>query len=368
MAVPFVDLHFQHAPISKELQEAFARVLEDGRYILGPDVERFEAAYAKYHGSPNAVGVANGLEALGLTLRAMGIGPGDEVITTSHTFIASVLGIVQSGATPVLVDCIEPTLAMDPEQVERAITPKTKAIVAVHLYGRIIDMEPYLDIASRHGLRLIEDAAQAHGAVLRGKRAGTFAEAACFSFYPSKNLGALGDAGAVITRDDEVARRVRLFRNYGSIEKYRHEVVGGNSRLDTLQAAILNVKLPYLDEWNRQRQEAAHYYQRALTGWMNVPALPRPEGHGLDHVYHLFIVRVKERERVQIALAQKGIQTGIHYPAPVHRQEAYRELGLPPLSLPICERVSEETLSLPMFVGITRQQQDAVIQALREAM
>jgi len=366
--VPFVDLQFQHAPIAEQLREEFTRVLEDGRYILGPDVERFEKAFATYHGIPHAVGVANGLEALGLTLRAMGIGPGDEVITTSHTFIASVLGIVQSGATPVLVDCVEPTLAMDPEQVERAITPKTKAIVAVHLYGRVIDMEPILSIASRHGLRVIEDAAQAHGALLRGKRAGTFADAACFSFYPSKNLGALGDAGAMITRDEEVDRYVRLYRNYGAIEKYRHEVAGGNSRLDTLQAAILNVKLPYLDEWNRQRQDAAHYYHKAFEGWLNVPALPRPNGQGLDHVYHLFVVRVKQRERVQAALAKEGIQTGIHYPAPVHRQEAYRKLGLPPRSLPICEQVAEETLSLPMFVGITRQQQDAVIDALRRAL
>jgi dTDP-4-amino-4,6-dideoxygalactose transaminase len=364
--VPFVDLATEHRELRTEIDEAIRRVIQDGSFILGRDLEDFEKEFAAYCGSRHAIGVGSGLDALTLALQARGIGPGDEVITAANTFIATALAVSRVGATPVLADCNESDFNLNPDAVEKAITPRTRAVIPVHLYGQLAPIDAILDVARRHGLFVLEDAAQAHGAGKQGQRAGSFGDAGTYSFYPAKNLGALGDGGLVVTDDDGIAAQIRMLRNYGQRKKYEHAVVGTNSRLDTLQASVLRAKLPALDRRNEARRAAADGYRRRLSGLPLV--LPRaPEEPG-RHVYHLYVVRVAERDQVQRRLAAAGIQTGIHYPQPIHLQEAYRHLGIGPGTYPVAERLAGEVLSLPMFPSLTDDQIDRVGSALEEAL
>jgi len=344
MKVPFLDLKASYLELKTELDAAYRRVMESGWYILGEEVAAFEEEFADYCDVKYCIGVGNGLDALHLILRAMDIGAGDEVIVPSNTFIATWLAVSYAGATPVPVEPDETTYNIDPTRIEAAITQKTKAIIPVHLYGQPADMEPILKIAKRHNLKVIEDAAQAHGARYKGKRTGGLGDAAGFSFYPGKNLGALGDGGAVTTNDDALADRVRNFRNYGSSVKYQHEVKGFNSRLDELQAAILRVKLRKLDEWNERRKVFAGLY---LKGLADVADLTSPYvPNWAEPVWHLFVVRTSERDQLKQHLADQGIQTLVHYPVPPHKQGAYLELSH--LDLPVSERMHREVLSFPM--------------------
>lgn len=343
--VPFLDLRAAYRELKAEIDAAVARVLDSGWYILGQEVEAFEAEYAAYCGAQHCVGVANGLDALHLALLAMEVGPGDEVIVPSNTYIATWLAVSQCGATPVPVEPDPATYNLDPQRIEAAITPRTKVILPVHLYGLPADLDPILAIAQRHGLRVLEDAAQAHGARYKGQRIGAHGDAVAWSFYPGKNLGALGDAGAVTTNDPQLADRIRVLRNYGSRVKYVNEVQGWNSRLDPLQAAILRVKLAHLDEWNARRAEIAALYLRELADCgVVLPQVP----DWAQPVWHLFVVRHPRRDDFQQRLAQAGVQTLIHYPIPPHRQAAYAGLGIAPGTLPIAERLAAEVLSLPM--------------------
>jgi dTDP-4-amino-4,6-dideoxygalactose transaminase len=353
MNVPFVDLRAQHESISEALSEAVKRVIGRSSFILGPELESFEREFGAYCGCPHAIGVASGTEALHLALWACGVGAGDEVITVSHTFIATVLAIRFVGADPVFVDIDPTTYTIDVSQVEGAVTPRTKAIIPVHLYGQTADMEPLLAVARRHGLRVIEDACQAHGARYRGRAAGTLGDVGCFSFYPAKNLGALGDGGMVVTNDSNLAERLRLLRNYGQREKYYHSMPGTNSRLDELQAAFLRAKLPHLDDWNSRRQAVARSYREHIRS--RHVRLPDEAPWG-THVYHLFVVRSPARDALQRHLAASGIGTLIHYPVPVHEQEAYTSFGGRPWSLPETERAAREIISLPMFPELSPEQ------------
>jgi dTDP-3-amino-3,4,6-trideoxy-alpha-D-glucose transaminase len=367
MKVLFYDLLPQHNAIDAEISAAIDRVRDRSFYILGPEVEAFEAEYSQFHGVPHTISVGNGFDALALTLRGLGIGPGDEVITTTHTFIATVGAISASGATPILVDCHRDTLSIDPVAVESAISPRTKAIIAVHLYGRIADIESLGRIAERHHLALIEDAAQAHGARMGNRLSGTFGIAGCFSFYPTKNLGALGDGGAIITRDAELAHRLRLLRNYGSTAKYQHEVVGFNSRLDDIQAAILRAKLARLDEWNNQRRSIASRYRDLLDGHVEIPAIPH-DPSAEDHSYHLFVVACERRDEVRTVMDRAGIQTAIHYPTPVHLQKAYESLGYHRGAFPNAEAAARRLVSLPLFPGMPIEQTEWVAASLIDAV
>jgi dTDP-4-amino-4,6-dideoxygalactose transaminase len=368
--VPFQDLPLQIKNLRPELDAAIAEVLRHGQFILGPEVAAFEQAWAKHCGTPDAIGVGSGTDALQLTLRALGIGRGDEVITVANSFIATAEAISYAGATPVLVDCDPEHLLIDPAAVAAAITPRTRAIIPVHLYGQPANMAALEALARKHKLALLEDAAQAHGATLSdGRPCGALGRAAAFSFYPGKNLGAFGDAGAVTTSDDALARQLRLLRNWGSVVKYHHEVPGYNSRLDTLQAAILSVKLRRLGEWNEQRRTAAGWYRAALR---DVPGLVLPTEAPWTgrHVYHLFVIRVLERDREAVArdLLARGVQTVVHYPVPIHRQKAYAGLGLGAGAFPHAERAAATVLSLPMFPEITPPQVEYVAESLRGAL
>jgi dTDP-4-amino-4,6-dideoxygalactose transaminase len=361
--VPFLDLRAATHPVRDELAEAMSRVLDSGWYLLGRELEAFEAEYASYVEAEHCIGVANGLDALHLCLRAMDVGPGDEVIVPSNTYIATWLAVTQAGARPVPVEPDEATYNLDPERVAAAITPRTKVILPVHLYGHPADLDPILEVARRHGLRVLDDAAQAHGARYRGRRIGGLADATAWSFYPGKNLGALGDGGGVTTNDPEIADRLTTLRNYGSRVKYVNEVPGFNSRLDEVQAAILRVKLRVLDEWNARRVRVAARYRAGLSGTrVSLPAAAA----WADAVWHLFVVRSRERTAFQRHLAERGVQTLIHYPIPPHLQAAYRFLGLPAGSLPIAERIHEEVLSLPIGPELTADQVEEVIQAVRD--
>jgi dTDP-4-amino-4,6-dideoxygalactose transaminase len=363
--VPFLDLGSGHAEIRADLDAAWRRVLASDRLILGPEVEAFEAEFAAYCGAAHCVGVGNGLDALTLILRALDIGAGDEVIVPANTYIATWLAVTHVGATPVPVDPDRETFNLDPTRIESALSPRTRAIMPVHLYGQPADMEPITAIAARHRLAVIEDAAQAHGARCRGKRVGTLGVAAGFSFYPTKNLGAFGDAGAVVTDDAALAARIRRLRNYGSVEKYRCEIAGVNSRLDELQAALLRVKLTRLDAWNRRRQVAAERYRALLTDvGVGLPAVP----HWADPVWHLFVIRSRERERLRVALAEAGVETMVHYPIPPHRQPAYAALGFAEETFPIAERLHREVLSLPLWPQIGEAHQLRVAEALRDGI
>jgi dTDP-4-amino-4,6-dideoxygalactose transaminase len=360
--IDFLSLKQVNAPHRQALQAALTRVLDSGWYVLGDEVEAFEREFAAYCGTRHCIGVANGLDALHLVLRGYGIGPGDEVIVPSNTFIATWLAVTQAGATPVPVDPDEHTHNIDPRRIEAAITPRTRAILPVHLYGQPADMDPILEIADRHGLRVVEDAAQAHGARYHGRRAGSLGDAAGFSFYPGKNLGALGDGGAITTSDDALAARLRQLRNYGSSIKYRHEVAGFNSRLDELQAAVLRAKLPHLDAENSARRACAAEYLQALQGAPLV--LPRVLP-GVEPAWHLFVVCSTRRDALQAGLRERGIGTLVHYPLACHRQGAYAGLAWPPL--PVAERLQDQVLSLPIAPYLRTPDLRAVAEAVHAA-
>jgi len=365
-AVPQADPGANYRAHRAEIDAAVARVLERGRYILGPEVEAFEAEFAASCGVACGIGVGSGTEALTLALRAAGIGAGDELSTVTHTAVATVAAIELAGARPVLVDVEPDFYTLDPDRLEDAITPHTRAIIPVHLYGQPADLAPILDCAHRHGLMLIEDAAQAHGARYHDRAVGAWGDVACFSFYPTKNLGALGDGGMVITDDARLAERIRLLRQYGWRERYVSEVSGLNSRLDELQAAVLRVKLCHLEEENERRRALARLYTAFLTGATAtssavIPPAERPDAR---HVYHLYVVRCAERDRLQAALKGQGIGTGVHYPVPVHRQPAYRHLGLGSGTLPVSERLAGEVLSLPLYPELSDEQVERVAQAI----
>jgi dTDP-4-amino-4,6-dideoxygalactose transaminase len=346
MSVPFLDLKAPYAELRDELDAAYHRVMESGWFILGEELRAFEEEFAAHCGARHCIGVANGLDALHFILRAMKIGAGDEVIVPANTYVATWLAVSYAGATPVAVEPDERTYNLDPSRIEDAITPRTKAIMPVHLYGQPAEMDSIMEVATKYGLRVIEDAAQAHGARYRNRLAGTLSHAAGFSFYPGKNLGALGDAGAVVTDDDALAEEISILRNYGSRKKYYNEVKGFNSRLDELQAALLRVKLRQLDEWNERRRRAAGYYLQILEG---VPDLKLPfVPDWADPVWHLFVVRHPRRAALQEHLTKRGVGTLIHYPVPPHLQKAYTDLSYPPGSFPVSERMADEVLSLPM--------------------
>ena len=366
MRVPFVDLKVQYEAIREELEREFRKVFEKTAFIMGPALAEFEEAFARYCGVKHAIGVANGTDALLLALKAFGIGPGDEVITAVNTFIATAEAIVHAGATPVFVDCDPQTYNINVKQLEAKITPRTKAIIPVHLYGQPADMDPILELAKNRGLYVIEDAAQAHGATYRGRKAGSMSQIACFSFYPAKNLGAYGDAGAVVTNDDAIALTVRKLRDHGGVEKYQHDLVGYNSRLDTLQAAVLLVKLKYLDAWNRRRQENAQLYDALLA---EVPGIVTPNVlEGATHVYHLYVIRVERgsRDELQRFLRERGVHTGVHYPRPLHLTPAFGYLGYRMGDFPVAERYASQILSLPMYPELTREQIEYVVECIDE--
>ena len=361
-SVPFLDLGAAYRELQGEIDAAVGASMASGWYIGGSDVEGFEREFAAYTDSAQCVGVGNGLDALHFALRAMEIGPGDEVIVPSHTFIATWLAVSQVGATPVPVEPREDTFTIDPDRIEAAITPRTRAIMPVHLYGLPADLDPILEIARGRGLRVVEDAAQAHGARYKGRRIGAHGDAVAWSFYPGKNLGAFGDAGAVTTDDPEIADRARVLRNYGSRIKYVNEVPGYNSRLDPVQAAVLRVKLRHLDEWNeRRRRIAATYLRELAASGLRLPAVPA----WAEPVWHLFVVQTPDRDRAQKALTEAGIGTLIHSPIPPNRQQAYAELELPEGRLPVAERMAREVLSLPMGPQLTAEHAERAIEGLR---
>jgi dTDP-4-amino-4,6-dideoxygalactose transaminase len=362
--VRFVDLRAQYRAVKPDLDRAVLRVLESGRFVLGPEVEAFEQEFAAFCGTSHAIGVNSGTSALHLALLAAGVGPGDEVITTPFTFVATVAAIGYTGARPVLVDVDPASLTIDPARIEAAITAATRAIVPVHLYGQPADMDPILEIARRRGLTVIEDACQAHGATYRGRRAGSMGDAGCFSFYPGKNLGAGGEGGAVTTNRDDLAHLLRMLRDWGSAEKYRHDLKGFNCRLDEIQAAILRVKLRRLDAWTESRRTLARHYDGLLAG-SGVEA-PVEQAYA-GHVYHIYAVRTAERDEVRGALQRGGIETGIHYPIPVHLQPAHADLGYGPGAFPHAERAAGTVLSLPMYAELTRADQEQVARAIAAA-
>ena len=361
MKVPFVDLGAQHAALRAEIERAVSGLLDRGDFILGAEVERFETDYAAFIGAAHAIGVGTGLSAIELALRGFGIGPGDEVITPANTFIATVLGILAAGATPVFADMDPATYTIDPSAIAAAVTPRTRAIVPVHLYGQPIDLDGVMAVAGRHNLLVIEDAAQAHGARYKGRRAGSVGHAAAFSFYPSKNLGAIGDGGMITTSDDAAAAKIRLLRNYGQRVKYYHSIAGTNSRLDTLQAAVLRIKLPHLDGWNAARRRHAAAYAQRLQGVVQTPAT----ADGVEHIFHLYVIETDRRDALQARLKSLQIDTGIHYPVPAHLQEACAALGYKAGMFPAAERGAGRILSLPMYAELTEQQIDYVADAVR---
>jgi len=360
--IPFLDLKAPYRELQAELDQAYQRVMSSGWYILGREVEAFEQEFAAYCGVKHCIGVGNGLDALHLILRAYGIGAGDEVIVPANTYIATWLAVSYAGAHPVPVEPDERTYNLDPQRIEAVITSKTRAILVVHLYGQTADMDDIKALARKHGLKVIEDSAQAHGAEYRGKRAGSLGDAAGWSFYPGKNLGALGDAGAVTTDDDELADNIRMLRNYGSRVKYHNLAKGFNSRLDEFQASFLRVKLKYLDEWNARRAHLAALYCALLrdTGLL-LPFVPAE----MKAAWHLFVVRTRQREALQEHLQANGIGTLIHYPVPPHLQPAYQELRLPKGNFPISERIHNEVLSLPMGPHLSTMELERVVDAIQ---
>lgn len=363
MNVPFVNLTSQYQSIKGEVDDGIGKVLENGQFILGKNVAAFEDEFAKYCGAKYGVGVASGTDALVISLKALGIGPGDQVITVANTFVSTVDAIAHNGATPIFVDTDE-TYTIDVNKIKPLISPKVKAIIPVHLFGHPVDMDPLLELAEKHGLSVVEDAAQAHGAEYRGRRTGSFGDCGCFSFYPSKNLGAYGDGGMVVTDDEEIKEKIRLLRQYGEMEKNKHVLIGHNSRLDELQASILRVKLRYLDKWNSQRRKNAARYIETLQGLHEV-TLPTEREYS-KHVFHLFVVRSKERDKMQKWLASKGVGVGIHYPTPVHLQKSYEYLKIKAGSLPLTEGYAKEMLSLPMFPELTDPEIAYVCECLKE--
>ena len=363
MKVPFLDVKASYEEIAPELDAATHRVVSSGWYLLGDEITAFEREYADYVGAKYCVGLGNGLDALHLGLRALGVGAGDEVIVPSNTYIATWLAVSYAGATPVPVEPDPGTYNLDPALIEAAITPRTKAILPVHLYGQPADMDPICAIARRHNLYVLDDAAQVHGARYRGQRIGGLADVTAWSFYPGKNLGALGDAGAITTNDEGVADRIRVLRNYGSRVKYVNEVQGYNSRLDEIQAAVLRVKLPYVDQWNARRARIAARYMTELdNAGLVLPQVP----DWAEPAWHVFVVRSYDRDALQRHLTTAEIGTVIHYPTPPHRQEAYRDLNLPEGSFPLSEAIHREAISLPIGPHMTDAQVDATIAAVLE--
>ena len=360
--IPFVDLKAQYHSIKGEIDEAIAGVLENTQFILGEQVEAFEAEFARYCHTEHAVGLNSGTSALHLALIAAGVGPEDEVITVGYTFVATAAAITYTGARPVLVDVDPRSYTMDPAKVEAAITPRTKAIMPVHLYGQCADMDPIVEIARAHNLIVIEDAAQAHGAQYKGRRAGSLGDIACFSFYPGKNLGAYGEGGAVVTNNLDFVKTMRILRDQGQSRKYHHTMVGYNYRLEGIQGAVLKVKLAHLDRWNEaRRRHAAEYFrllQAAGVGLLEEMDYGRP-------VYHIYPVFSPRRDQLAEHLKANGIATGIHYPIPVHMQPAYSQLGYKPGDFPVTEKASNETLSLPMYAELSRDDLSAVARAIQ---
>ncbi len=363
MPIPLVDLKAQYRSIKPEIDAAMQRVVDNTSFILGKEVSQFEKDYATFCKAEHCVGMDSGTAALHLALIICGVKPGDEVITTTHTFVATAEVISVIGAKPVLVDIDPRTYNIDPNLIEGAITPLTRAIIPVHLYGQPAEMDPILDIARKHNLRVIEDAAQAHGAEYRGRRAGTLGDVACFSFFPSKNLGAYGDAGALVTNDAELAERARMLRNHGRVDKYEHLIVGYGYRLDALQAAILGAKLPHLDAWNARRREIADYYTELFTNSDLITPYCPPH---ITPIYHIYAVRSKQRDALQKHLQAHGIETGIHYPIPLHLQPVYKNLGYKRGDFPVAEQVADEELSLPMYPELTDTQVQQIVEAVRE--
>ncbi len=362
-SIPLADLQAQYQAIGEEIDAAIQRVISKSSFILGPEVTNFEQAFAAYCGAAHCVGVSSGTAALELALRALGVGPGDEVITVAHTFIATAEAISAVGAKPVFVDIEPHSYNLAPEAFAEAITPRTRAVMPVHLYGQPADMTRINRIAREHGLRVIEDAAQAHGATWEGRRAGVLGDAACFSFYPGKNLGAYGDAGAVVTNRAEIAEQVRLLRNHGRRAKYLHEQIGFGERLDALQAAILGAKLSHLGKWIEERNRLAARYTSRLADLELV--LPQVSEQA-RHAWHLYVVRTPRRDEMLEHLHQQGIGAGVHYPIPLHLQPAYAELGYGRGDLPVTELVADTCLSLPLYPEMTEEQQDRVIQCIAE--
>ncbi|MBI5467945.1 MAG: DegT/DnrJ/EryC1/StrS family aminotransferase [Deltaproteobacteria bacterium] len=362
--IDFVDLKTQYESISSEIDAAVREVITTASFIGGRFVKSFESNFSQYCGVRHCIGAGNGTDALFIALKALGIGPGDEVITAANSFIATSEAITLSGARPVFIDCDEKTCNIDLKRLEGAITGKTRAIIPVHLYGQMADMHGLMEIARRHGLYVVEDAAQAHGATYKGQAAGTFGAFACFSFFPGKNLGAYGDAGAIVTNDDALAARARMYANHGRIDKYDHVFEGVNSRLDGLQAAILDVKLKHLERWTKRRQEIARIYDEGLKDIAVTPSvLP-----GAEHVYHLYVIRVRNRENVRKSLKEKGISTGVHYPTPLPLLKAYAHLGYRPQDFPAAYALKDEILSLPIYADMTDDQAGRVVRELKNAV
>ena len=359
--IPFVDLKAQYAGIKDEVNDAIQNILDTCQFTLGSEVATFENEFAAYSNAQNGIGVNTGTSALHLSLLAANIGPGDEVITVPFTFVATAAAIYYSGAKTVFVDIDPQTFTMDVKAIEAAITPKTKAIIPVHLYGQSADMDPILEIAKKHSLVVIEDACQAHGAEYKGKRVGSLGDTGCFSFYPGKNLGAYGEGGMVTTNNPEYTRSIKMLRDWGAEKKYHHILKGYNYRLEGIQGAVLRVKLKYLEEWTEKRRAAASHYNRLLSG----SGIPTPQEMGYArHVYHVYAIRTKQRAELQQALNDKGIQTGIHYPIPVHLLPAYEDLGYKKGDFPHAEQAADEVLSLPMFPELQVAQIETVCHAL----
>ncbi len=363
--VPFLDLGVQYDGLREEILGAIAEVAESTTYVLGPRVAAFEEAFAAYAGARHCVAVNSGTSALHLALIAAGVGPGDEVLTVPMTFVATCWAISYVGATPVFVDVDAETATMDVRRARAKVTARTRAILPVHLYGQPADMGPILEIGRRHGIPVIEDAAQAHGARYGGRGAGSLGLCGCFSFYPGKNLGACGEGGAVVTQDDSVAARLRSLRDHAQSRRYHHDEVGFNYRMDAFQGAVLGVKLRHLEAWTESRRRLADRYRDRLAG---LPLALPAEAPGRRHVWHLFVARHPDRDRIRRGLEARGVQTGLHYPVPVHLQKAYEHLGHAPGDFPASERIARECFSLPMFPEMTTEQQDRVVDALRETL
>lgn len=363
--IPLVDLKSQSRSIKQDVLRRMEAVIDDARYILGQEVADFEAQFAEYCGTSHCVGMANGTEAIHMALRALGIGPGDEVITAGNSFAATAFAIAYAGAEAVFVDIDPKDFNLDASLIESAITDKTKAIIPVHLFGQPARMKEIMEIARRHDLKVIEDSAQAHGAELDGQRCGSFGDIGCFSFYPGKNLGAFGDGGAVVTNDPELAERLRLLRNYGQKQKNRHDTLGFNCRLDTLQACVLLSKMQHIEKWTEQRRQVAAWYREELKD----AGLLLPQAHeDSRHVYHLFVIRTRQRERLMASLAEQNIHTGIHYPNPLSTAGSFQDAPTVPMGLPVCTEVANEIVSLPMFPEMTREQVQRVCVAVEQVI
>jgi dTDP-4-amino-4,6-dideoxygalactose transaminase len=362
--IPFLDLQAQYRQIKREIDDAVLRVISSGQFVLGPEVAAFEERFAAYCGARTCIAVNSGTSALHLALLAAGVRPGDEVVTVSMTFVATTAAILYCGAKPIFVDIDDSTWNMDPNLLESAITPRTKAILPVHLHGLMADIDPIMEIAQRHGLVVIEDAAQSHGAYYKGRSAGSIGRIGCFSFYPGKNLGAYGEAGAVVTSDSEMAKKMRLLRDWGQQGKYRHVLHGYNYRMDAIQATVLNVKLRYIEEWTEGRRAVAALYDELLAE--HGVQLPAPPPYS-RHVYHVYAVRLPKRDRVQAGLNSCGINTGIHYPVPVHLQQPYADLGYRPGDLPVTEAAADEFLSLPIYAELQPKRVKEIVAELHRA-